>query len=194
MSDVSALGESKSWYPLNVGNYWKYKESDGGEMKIVVNSTQTISGVLTYEVQRISVKGLFAGKGAYQTAFMNKKGDGIIIVAKKTTNGILEFKDPYYELNYPLQFGKTWENTPVYKNKPTNALFTVKVKSEIVSNDEIVNTLAGRFKATKVKVTIGKITYFRWYVLGLGLIKEVYQSSNTKREKVLMAYYIKPDY
>jgi hypothetical protein len=186
-SDVHA-SETNSWYPLSVGNYWEYDESDGGKLKILVASSKDINGELNFAVQRISLKGAFAGKGAYQTSILAEYKDGIVVFGKIVFGQIMMFKEPCFDLSYPLVLGKKWEYTPVYADIPTP--IRVNVSSEVIAVNEVLDTPAGHFKTAKIKIQTGKILYYRWYAQGIGLVKEVYKPHSIKREKILTSYHV----
>jgi hypothetical protein len=181
-------GNRESWMPLAVGNYWLYDESNGGKIKIRVAAADEIQGVMNFAVQRISVEGLLSDSGPYQTTIVAENENGILVYGKIVLGRAFQFKEPYYELVYPPMTGKCWEDTPEYADQPTPIL--VAVKNEIVAVDEMITTPAGQFMAIKVKTDIGRLTYFRWYARGIGLVKEAYQRGETINEKILTEYHL----
>jgi hypothetical protein len=173
------------FFPLSVGNEWKYRHSEGMEFTFKV---------LSEEKQK---------DGGVRYLFEKLSGVTVHSWYSKTPDSVLDHRDQYPEqegldikyeppkplLKNPLVPGATWS----WKGKTITG--TDGTESSKVIGPEMVEVPAGKFRAMKVvsQITDAQApkTVTAWYVDGIGLVKSMTDAGAIKYGWELIDYNFK---
>jgi hypothetical protein len=156
---------TRDYFPLRVGNFWKYRHNEGIEFSYkVVEAGKQADGTTLYQVQKS------------QTVNLNSwytNANGWVILRKDAYpdhEGLeMTYKPPKQILKNPLNPGATW----TWSGK--SVTLGDSTESSTVIGSERVAVPAGKFRAMKVVSTIrdgeSAKTVTNWYVDGVGLVK-----------------------
>jgi len=161
-------GESNNYYPLKVGNVWKYQFGESTQKNVI---TEYFDRYDAYVVEYIIKMGDLPP--IINRELLEMRGSKILVLAVQASllGGEWSFKDPTeIILQYPLKIGMKWESR------------SDKEKTSY----EVVDSLSLRVKAGefnnvyKIRTVISSVTgetrvflkTYRYYALNVGLIKE----------------------
>jgi len=157
--------DSKSYYPLKVGNKWTYQiESDtaakGSKLINQIAKIEKIDGVSLSRLET-TMKGRVA---ATEHLSVNEKG-----IFRDRVNGG-EITPPICLLKFPIKKGATWKSESMAGNE--------KLKVACKSDEEEIEVPAGKFKTVKVVMdaeVVGAgiiVSTSYWFAQGVGVVKQ----------------------
>ncbi len=156
-----------NYYPLQVGNEWKYKVEAGG------NSAQAVSTITKIEeIDGVSLARLEATVNGNVVANENLRSDDKGVFRYR--NNGQEINPPILLLRYPAKSGDKW-NDDITVGKE-------KGKYLCETREENVEVPFGKFKAMKVTVTLEakmqKVTTSYWFVKDVGFVKQTVEAGD----------------
>lgn len=175
----------RDYFPLRVGNTWKYRHNEGLEFSFkVVSAEKEADGNTVFLIEKsTSVKVL---------SWYTNSGGWIVLRkdAYPEHEGLqVTFKPPKQVLKNPLNPGASWS----WKGKSVTQ--TDASESNKVVGSEIVQVPAGKFRAMKVLSTITDAgaakTVTTWWVSGVGLVKSWTEAGAIKYGFELVEYNFK---
>jgi hypothetical protein len=176
---------TRDYFPLRVGNFWKYRHNEGIEFSYkVVEASKQADGTTLYQVKKS------------QTVNVNSwytNANGWVILRKDAYpdhEGLERtYQPPKQILQNPLNPGATW----TWKGKTVTQ--TDGSETSKVVGSERVEVPAGKFRAMKVVSTIrdgeSTKTVTNWYVDGVGLVKSWTEAGPFKYGWELVEYNFK---
>lgn len=190
----SGAGQKKEppppdYYPLRVGDWWKYQSTTGEgkqsefTMTVLADEKQANGTVL----HQVEIKSTMPIHEWYS------KGNGWVLWHKEayaSNNMNVTFEPVRQFLKNPPTPGSSWS----WKGK---GMMSVDIdESNQAAASEMVEVPAGKFEAIKVvtNVTQGgqSVTKTYWYANWVGLVKSITESPSYKSTTVLMDYSFKP--
>lgn len=158
------------YFPLKVGNIWKY-DIVGTKSKIIVKVTG---------IKKIDKKDCYKFETSIDNnilivEYMYRSGNDILenkiaIISNEKSNTFL-LKPEKKIITNPLKVGDCW----VYKGKDIGSNNSMQTKKAV--KEELVQVPAGKFKATRVNTNIiengQKLDKITWYAAGIGQVKTV---------------------
>ena len=177
------------YYPLRVGDWWKYQSTTGEgkqsdfTMTVLADEKQADGTVL----HKVEIKSTTPIHEWYS------KGNGWVLWHKEAyaaNNMNVTFEPARQFLKNPPTPGSSWS----WKGK---GMMSVDIdESNQAVSSEVVEVPAGKFEAIKVvtQVTQGgqSLTKTYWYANWVGLVKSITESPSFKSTGVLMDYSFKP--
>lgn len=164
----AANSKQPDYFPLNVGNVWKY-DFVGTKDKMVIKITgmEKVDKKDCYKVetlingQPVLAEYMYkSGNDIFENKIIMKSGEKIVVIILKPSKKIL---------TNPLKPGDCW----TYNGQDIGSQNSIQTKKAV--KEEFVQTPAGKFKAMRVMTTIlengKKIDKAAWYVSGIGPIK-----------------------
>lgn len=182
------IGGSKDYFPLNVGDSWKYQSTtaDGkhSDFTIKVLNQETENGNPLYLVETVST---------FQPIHdWYSKPSGWVLLHREEyvkTGSKAEFQPTRQLLKNPLGSGDSWQ----WKGKGMMGLDIQE--SNNVSGPETVSVPAGKFTAMKVTTNVvqggAPVTKTYWYAPGVGLVKSMTDTGAVKSTTELVEYNVK---
>jgi hypothetical protein len=175
-SDAHHIAIDDSYWPLNVGNIWKYT----GMTTITTTTVDTVNKILlkneiTANNQTISGNTVFTVTARESIIFFNPDTFYVYTdtsYVRQVNNAILTYTsltdpEPDTSLMINLAEGKTW--TQLSNNGADTVVYTVLVK-------EYVAVPAGIYNAWKVKAVWNSGTpVYYWYAGGVGMVRYYYE-------------------
>jgi hypothetical protein len=175
----NGMTDAPVWKP---GYEWAYRyESPAGNGTYVwaVNREETIDGVAHYVI-KTGTREIFYRKVDF--AATRETVDGTVV---------LSTKPPRLQLVWPLEIGKTWEQTYV-EERPAARQTLERTDAVTVEAEETVTVPAGTFKVLKVvyrNKKTGAIRYEAWYSLDLKQVVKLRENLETGlRVRELIAF------
>ena len=189
MAQRAKAPAAKDYFPLRVGDSWKYRMIDeDAEYTVKVLSAETQSdGTTLYLLEKL------AGVEIHD---WYSKTDGWVLMHKEAypkQEGIeVKYEPARQYLKNPLTAGATW------KWKGKTIVQTVGEESNQVIGPEVVKVPAGTFQAMKVVSHVSDgdtaMTKTYWYANGVGLVKWAAEGGQIKYGWELVDYsFKKPD-
>ena len=176
---------SKDYFPLNVGDSWKYRSTtaDGkqSEFTIKVLNEEKENGNTLYLVETVST---------FQPIHdWYSKPNGWVLMHHQEyvkTGQKAEYQPTKQFLKNPLTSGDSWQ----WKGKGMMGLEIDE--SNEVSGPETVTVPAGKFEAMKVMTRVvqggAPVTKTYWYAAGVGLVKSMTDTGSVKSTTELIAH------
>ena len=176
---------SKDYFPLGVGNTWKYRSTtaDGkqSEFSIKVLNEEKENGNTLYLVETVST---------FQPIHdWYSKPTGWVLMHRQEyvkTGSKAEYQPTKQFLKNPLTSGDSWH----WKGKGMMGLEIDE--SNQVSGPETVSVTAGKFEAMKVMTSVvqggAPVTKTYWYAPGVGLVKSMTDTGAVKSTTELLEY------
>jgi hypothetical protein len=193
MGQKSSVGQKQKepppdYYPLRVGDWWKYESTTGENkkseftMKVLADEKQA-DGTVLHQVEIMSTIPIHE---------WYSKPEGWVLWHREAypKNDMKVTFEPVRQfLKNPPATGDTW----AWKGK---GMMAVDIdESHQVTGSELVEVPAGKFQAMKVetKTTQGgqSLTKTYWYANWVGLVKSMTESSAFKSTTVLLDYSFK---
>jgi len=184
-SSSGGYSGSKDYFPLDVGNSWKYRSTtaDGkqSEFSIKVLSEEKDNGSTLYLVETVST---------FQPIHdWYSKPTGWVLMHRQEyvkTGSKAEYQPTKQFLKNPLTSGDSWH----WKGKGMMGLEIDE--SNQVSGPETVSVTAGKFEAMKVMTNVIQggtpVTKTYWYAPGVGLVKSMTDTGSVKSTTELLEY------
>jgi uncharacterized protein DUF3108 len=176
---------SKDYFPLNVGDSWKYRSTtaDGkqSDFTIKVLSEEKENGNTLYLVETVSTFQPIHDWYSKPSGWVLMHRQEYVKAGQKA-----EYQPTKQFLKNPLTSGDSWS----WKGKGMMGLEIDE--SNEVSGPETVTVPAGKFEAMKVltKVVQGgaPVTKTYWYAPGVGLVKSMTDTGSVKSTTELIAH------
>jgi hypothetical protein len=179
-----AAPSARDFFPLHIGDTWKYRHSEGSEFTIkVLDAEKQKDGTTRYKVETLS---------GMQVHTWYSKTNGWVLMHGKSYIGqdiTPSYNPPKQYLKNPLVAGAKWFW------KGLSEVNQEASESYEVIGPETVKVAAGTFRAIKV---IGKIadgasvkTKTDWYADGVGLVKSTSEGLGYKYGWELVEYNFK---
>jgi hypothetical protein len=185
---AGGTGSSSDYFPLSVGNSWKYESTtaDGkkSEFTIKVLSEEKENGNPLFLVETMSFQPIHD--------WYSKPSGWVLLHREEYVKAgtKAEFQPTRQLLKNPLTNGDTWE----WKGKGMMGLAIEE--SNAVSGPESVTAPAGKFTAMKVTTRVvqggAPVTKTYWYAPGVGLVKSMTDTGAVKSNTELVEYNVKP--
>jgi hypothetical protein len=157
---------ARDYFPLHVGDTWKYRHSEGSEFTIkVLDAEKQKDGTTRYKVEMLS--------GMQVHSWYSKTNGWVLLHGKSYIGQDIKptYDPPKQHLQNPLVAGGKWSW------KGLSEVNQDASESYEVIGPETVTVAAGTFRAVKV---VGKIldgasikTRTDWYADGVGLVKSM---------------------
>src|SRR5438552_16414671 len=176
---------SKDYFPLNVGNSWRYRSTtaDGkqSEFTIKVLNEEKENGNTLYLVETVST---------FQPIHdWYSKPSGCVLMHRQeyvTSGSKAEYQPTKKFLKNPLMSGDSWH----WQGK---GMMGVEIdESNNVSGPETVSVPAAKFEAMKVTTKViqggAPVTKTYWYAPGIGLVKSMTDTGSVKSTTELLEY------
>lgn len=166
----AASSKKTDYFPLKVGNIWKY-DIVGTKGKIIVK----VTGIKKIDKKDCYKLETSIDKNILIVEYMYKSGNDILenkvaVISNEKLNAFL-LKPEKKIITNPLNVGDCW----VYKGKDIGSNNSMQTKKAV--KEELVQVPAGKFKATRVNTNIiengQKIDKTTWYAAGIGPVKTV---------------------
>jgi len=166
-----ALAVKNEYYPLQVGNVWKYKQLESGR-KFEQKVTQKIE---TNQKETYIVETIFSGN-TQQKEFYNLSETGVLTVSRAMQTGTFNFEPEQFFIKYPLNLGESWEQNGSVLDTKRQKRYEYKISCKYEAIVKI-KVPAGAFRAIraamKVEVSDGSHSIInRYFVNGVGVVKE----------------------
>ena len=176
---------SKDYFPLDVGNSWKYRSTtaDGkqSEFSIKVLSEEKDNGSTLYLVETVSTFQPIRDWYSKPTGWVLMHRQEYVKTGSKA-----EYQPTKQFLKNPLTSGDSWH----WKGKGMMGLEIDE--SNQVSGPETVSVTAGKFEAMKVMTNVIQggtpVTKTYWYAPGVGLVKSMTDTGSVKSTTELLEY------
>lgn len=178
---------AKDYFPLRVGDLWKYrmKDEEAEYTLKVIGAEKQMDGSVQYLLEKKA--------GIEIQDWYSRVGDWVLMhrEAYSGQEGMeVKYETPRQFLKNPLTAGATWRWTG------KSITQTDVTESNEVAGPEVVKVPAGTFRAMKVvsHVSDGQaaaVTKTYWYAAGVGLVKWVAESGQTKYGWELVDYSFK---
>lgn len=174
-----ALAEKyANYYPLKVGNTWKYQFGEGTEKNII---TEYFDRYDAYVVESIIKIGDLPP--IINRELLEIRGDKILVLAVQAglLGGEWSFKDPTeIILQYPLKIGMKWESGSDEEKTSCEVVDSLSLKTKAGEFNNVYKikvVITCRSSVTGETKVFGKT--YRYYALNVGLIKEEVISRET---------------
>ncbi len=173
-------GESNNYYPLKVGNVWKYQFGErGSTQKNVI--TEYFDKYDAYVVENIIKMGDLPP--IINRELLELRGDKILVLAAQASllGGEWEFEDPTKViLQYPLKVGLKWESGSDEERTFCEVVdsLSLRVKAGEFSNVYKIRAIITYKNSVTGETRVFAKTY-RYYALNVGLIKQEVISKET---------------
>ena len=180
-----ALSGAKDYFPLRVGNTWKYRSTtaDGkqSEFNIKVLSEEKENGNTLYLVETVSTFQPIHDWYSKPAGWVLMHRQEYVKAGTKA-----EYNPTKQFLKNPLMNGDTWQ----WKGK---GMMDLEIdESNAVSGPETVSVSAGKFEAMKVMTIVvqggAAVTKTYWYAPGVGLVKSMTDTGSVKSTTELLEY------
>jgi len=176
---------SKDYFPLAVGNSWKYRSTtaDGkqSEFSIKVLSEEKNNGSTLYLVETVSTFQLIHDWYSKPSGWVLMHRQEYVKAGNKA-----EYQPTKQFLKNPLTSGDSWH----WHGKGMMGLEIDE--SNQVSGPETVSVAAGKFDAMKVTTNVvqggAPVTKTYWYAPGVGLVKSMTDTGAVKSTTELLEY------
>ena len=178
-------GETKSddYFPMKVGNWWKYSVPRlDGELIVKITGEEKVGKYKCFLVE------FYQNGKLTSQAYYTRKGNKILIVGGKDTKTRVpkKYKKPHVYLEYPLSVGKSWK----IKDTPMRGNITVVKK---VEKQEKIKVPAGEFDCLFVTEKPADIHGSNevWYAKGVGAVRMSIGRGKAKLDVPLVEYNVK---
>jgi len=143
--------------PVKSGSGWVFRNGSA-ESEMRIAGREQFAGLNCYRVDWLD-------DVVYQSEYWLVTDEGILVAGRRVMDHLIRFDAPYLLLRHKLIAGDSWDAVVSHDSFSETLKFTVGM-------DEEVATPAGRFRSTPVTVRGKTIVYRRWYVKGVGLVRE----------------------
>lgn len=175
----------RDYFPLRVGNTWKYRHNEGIEFSFkVVSGEKQADGTTLFLIDKSTNTKVLSW-------YTNANGWVVLRKDAYPEHPGLEvtYSPPKQVLKNPLNPGASWMWTGKSVTQQESR------ESHRVVGSEIVKVLAGKFRAMKVVSTISEgaavKTVTTWYANGVGLVKSWTEAGELKYGWELVEYNVK---
>lgn len=176
---------ARDYFPLRVGNLWKYRHSEAGEFTLkVLKAEKQADGTTLYMLEKQS-------GGRVHSWYTNANGWVILRreVYVESDNLFVTYQPPKQILKNPPVPGATWT-----WNGKGAVQVEVSETNKVVGPERVV-VPAGTFRAMKVVSVISEgaalKTVTNWYADGVGLVKSTSEAGEIKFGWELIEYKVK---
>lgn len=184
-SIASYADDKKDAYlPIEVGFGWELKDKIG-------TSTTVIREKKLHPKRKVYDVDWFDEFGhIYHSEYWIIGKDGVYVEAVREGDDRSVFEKPYLLVKYKMKPGDKWQSSitdsaPIIcdanENCHEGSSTYLGVLETEVEKEEVINTALGALSATKVVMKAKQLRVERWYVQGVGIVKEItYRKDDTK--------------